>query len=77
MYWLDDVLQCLLAEIFVQTTERERARELCELAIELLEQQPPGRYLVKAYKQLAELLRDDGDTEGAFKLLERALGLQD
>ncbi len=67
----------LLGGIFVDLGETARARELLELAVDLLEQQVPSRYLVQAYKRLATLLKQQGDTEGAFGVLERALGLQE
>jgi len=67
----------LLGEIFAQLGDTARARELLELAIESLERQPPTRYLVRAYKRLGQLLRDQGDIEAALQLFERALGVQD
>ncbi len=67
----------LLGEIFADLGETARARELLELAVETLEQQAPNRYLVQAYKRLAGLLKSDGDTEAAFGVLERALGVQE
>src|SRR3990170_4986327 len=67
----------LLGGIFAELGEGARARELLELAVELLEQQAPSRYLVQAYKRLAEVLKQQGDTEGAFGVLERALGVQE
>ena len=67
----------LLAEIFAATGEDGRALELYELAIERLEQTPPSRHMIKAYKNLAALHRKRGDTERALEVLERALGVQD
>ncbi len=67
----------LLGETFAAVGEHARAREVYELGIDLLEQRPPSRYLIQAYKQLATLLREQGDSEGALELLERALGVQD
>jgi len=67
----------LLGEIFAELGDYSRAREVLELAVELLEQQAPGRYLVQAYKRLAELLKEHGDTDEAFRVLERALGMQE
>ena len=52
------------------------ARSL-ELAIDLLEEEPPSRYLIQAYKRLAALLKRRGDIEGALEALERALGVQE
>jgi tetratricopeptide (TPR) repeat protein len=67
----------LLGETFAALDDGARAREVLELGIELLEQRPPSRYLVKAYKQLAALLRDQGEPAEALALLERALGVQE
>lgn len=65
----------LIAEIFVELRERERAAELYELAIERLEK-VPNRYLVEAYSQLADLLEQAGESERALKVLRRAMGVQ-
>jgi LuxR family transcriptional regulator, maltose regulon positive regulatory protein len=67
----------LLAEIFGRTGDPERAQELLELAIEILEAQAPSRYLVGAYRQLASVLKTRGDLEGAIALLERALDVRE
>jgi tetratricopeptide (TPR) repeat protein len=67
----------LLGEIFADLGDPARAREVLELAVELLEQQAPGRYLVQAYKRLAALLKEQGDTDEAFRVLERALGIHE
>lgn len=67
----------LLGEIFTELEDTARARELLELGVELLEKQKPTRYLVQAYKQLAALLKDQGDTDGALQVLERAIGVQE
>jgi tetratricopeptide (TPR) repeat protein len=64
----------LLGEIFADLGETARANELLELAIEILESQPPNRYLVSAYKRKAALLREDGQVDEAIALLERGLG---
>jgi tetratricopeptide (TPR) repeat protein len=67
----------LLGDTFVAIGDPHRAREVYELGVELLERQPPSRYLVTAYKSLGALLKDQGEAEAAFELLERALGVQD
>lgn len=67
----------LLAETLVAAGERTRGREVYELAIELLEQSPPSRHRLTAYKGLSALLKQDGDSDRALELLERALTLQD
>ena len=70
-------LYALLGEIFAGLGDSARARELLELAIDQLEEQAPSRYLVHAYKRLAELLKEQGSTDEAFEVLERALGVQE
>jgi tetratricopeptide (TPR) repeat protein len=65
----------LAAEVFEQLGERERARELYELAIE--EMPAHGRYRADAYTRLAGLLEAEGRTEEALALLKRAMGAPD
>ena len=67
----------LLADVYEQIGEHERTKEILELAIETLEQQGPSRFLISAYRRLAELLKAQGLTEEAFALLERAVGMQE
>jgi tetratricopeptide (TPR) repeat protein len=64
----------LLGEIFADLGDTARANELLELAIEILEAQPPSRYLYSAYKRRAALLREEGRVDDAIALLERGLG---
>jgi tetratricopeptide (TPR) repeat protein len=64
----------LLGEIFADLGDTARANELLELAIEILEGQPPSRYLFSAYKRKAALLRQEGKVDEAIALLERGLG---
>jgi tetratricopeptide (TPR) repeat protein len=66
----------LLAGIFTELGEPDRARELYELGIERLEEWGPSRYLVDAYGQLARLLEDAGHTDEALDVLKRALRVQ-
>ncbi|MEX0682099.1 MAG: tetratricopeptide repeat protein [Dehalococcoidia bacterium] len=67
----------LLGGIYADLGDVPRAQEILELAVDLLEQQAPSRYLVQAYKRLAGLLRSEGDAEAALSVLERALGVQE
>ena len=66
----------VLAEVFEQLDERERAKELYELAIERTEPRAPNRVLLTAYRRLADLLKEEGRRDEALELLEHALGLQ-
>lgn len=67
----------LLGETFAAIGDSARAREVLELAVELLERQPPSRYLIGAYKQLATVLKEQGEPEMALHILERAMGIQE
>ena len=64
----------LLADLFAQIGEPDRAGELYELAVELLETNP-NRYLVRAYRRHAELLEDQGHTAEAMDLLKKAVAI--
>ena len=66
----------LLADIFVDFGERKRARELYELAAELLQRNHPNRYLIDVYAKLADLLEHDGEREEAYALMKKAIGVQ-
>ncbi len=65
----------LLAEAFDQLGDRGRARELYELAAELLERLP-NRYLVAVYARLGDLLEAEGDRDAAFEVLRKAVRVQ-
>lgn len=67
----------LLSEIYERLGESDRARELCELAIEFLHGKGPNRYLIAGYKRLAMLLKAEGRTEEALEVLEQALGVRE
>jgi tetratricopeptide (TPR) repeat protein len=67
----------LLGEVFDDLGEAERARELYELAIERLDRYGGSRYLVAAYRRLAEIQKALGRRDEALELLERAVGLQE
>ena len=66
----------LLGSIFASVGQESRSRELLELAIEILEEHNPTRYLIDAYKALASILKARGDSDAALVLLEKALELQ-
>jgi tetratricopeptide (TPR) repeat protein len=65
----------LLAEIYDEIGQRERAIELYELSAQLLEV-APNRYLVHSYSRLAELLEASGRKDDALKVLKKAVGVQ-
>jgi tetratricopeptide (TPR) repeat protein len=65
----------LLAEIYDEIGDGDRAIELYELAAELLEG-APNRYLVEAYARLADLLEAAGRKDDALRVLKKAVGLQ-
>lgn len=67
----------LLGQILEEIGQPERALEIYELAVEMLEQQPATRYLLDAHKHVASLLERLGDTDGALASLKRALGVQE
>ncbi|MGH8932311.1 MAG: helix-turn-helix domain-containing protein [Egibacteraceae bacterium] len=62
----------LLADLFASLGERERAGELYELAVELLERNP-NRYLMQAYTRFADFLEEQGRADEALRLLRKAL----
>ena len=62
----------VLAEVYEQLGDRARARELYELAIELMEQNPHP-HLEAPYARLAQLLEDDGNAQEALKVLKSAM----
>jgi tetratricopeptide (TPR) repeat protein len=67
----------VLAGVFEDLGDSSRARELYELAADMLqEQHNPSRYLAHVYTRLAELAEADGRKDEAFEHLKKALGIQ-
>lgn len=66
----------LVGDVFLRLGERERAREIWELALELLELEP-NIYAAEAYERLGRLFEDEGRTEEALAMLKRALGTRE
>jgi tetratricopeptide (TPR) repeat protein len=66
--------QALLAEVFRELGERERALELYELALETLPS--VDRNLLRVYAGLAEIFEETGRKDEALELLKQAMGLQ-
>lgn len=64
-----------LAEAFEQQAQLERALELYELALELLEQ-PPSRYLADTYARYGALLERLGRREEAFAVYKKGATIQ-
>jgi tetratricopeptide (TPR) repeat protein len=65
----------LLAEVHESLGDTARARELYELAAELLER-TPSRYLVEVLSRLAALLEAEGRQDEALAVLKRAVGIR-
>jgi tetratricopeptide (TPR) repeat protein len=63
----------LVAEIFEDLGDRARARELYELAVEVLEAVPTTRYSIEVHSKLADLLEAEGLTDEALAVLKRAV----
>ena len=66
----------LLAELFAELGEPERAGELFELAIDCADGRAPDKHVVRAYRGLADILKARGDRDAALELLEQALTIQ-
>jgi tetratricopeptide (TPR) repeat protein len=65
----------VMAEVFADLGDRDKARELYELAAELLSGLPT-RYLFEVYQKLAALLEADGRKDEALEVLKRAVAVQ-
>ena len=65
----------ILASVFSELGDEERAIELYELAIEHL-QATPNRYLVEAFSKLAELHEKRGDQDAMIETLKRGMSIQ-
>ena len=66
----------LLAEIFADLGQADRALELYELAAELFEFAQPNRYLLDAYAKLADLLEERGRKDEAYAFMKKAVAMQ-
>jgi tetratricopeptide (TPR) repeat protein len=65
----------LVAEVFAELGDSQKALELYELAAETLSAYP-SRYLLEVYEKLAQLLEDEGRKEEAFTVLKKAVAAQ-
>jgi tetratricopeptide (TPR) repeat protein len=66
----------VLAGVFEDLGDRGRARELYELAADLLESRNPSRYLIDVYSRLADIAEAEGRKEDAYELMKKAVGMQ-
>ncbi len=65
----------LIGDVFQELGETAKARELYELAAEVLEP-IPGRYLSEVYRKIAALLEADGHKDEALSVLKKAVAVQ-
>jgi tetratricopeptide (TPR) repeat protein len=65
----------LIGDVFEELGDRAKARELYELAAEVLEP-IPDRYLSEVYKKLAEVLEAEGQKDEALGVLKKAVAIQ-
>jgi tetratricopeptide (TPR) repeat protein len=63
----------VLGDVFRQLDDNARAREIWELAAELLERDP-NPYIGEVYERLGTLLEEEGRTAEALQMLKRAYG---
>jgi tetratricopeptide (TPR) repeat protein len=66
----------VLGSVYEELGESARAREVYELAAELLEQRNPNRFLIEVYSKLAELAEAEGRKEEAYDYMKKAVGQQ-
>src|SRR6187397_1684933 len=65
----------LIGDVFRELGDTAKARELYELAAEVLEALQT-RYLSEVYQKLAELLEEDGQKDEALGVLKKAVAIQ-
>jgi tetratricopeptide (TPR) repeat protein len=65
----------LIGDVFRELGDAAKARELYELAAEVLEALQT-RYLSEVYQKLAELLEEDGKKDEALVVLKKAVAIQ-
>jgi len=66
----------VLGSVYEELGESDRAREVYELAAELLEGRNPNRYLIDIYSKLADLAEAEGRKEEAYEYMKKAVGQQ-
>jgi tetratricopeptide (TPR) repeat protein len=65
----------IVADVFEELGDRAKARELYELAVELL-QPAASRYVLDVYQKLARLLEAEGRKDEALDVLKKAVAVQ-
>lgn len=65
----------IVAEVFEELGDREKAREIYELAAEILSPMP-SRYILEVYEKLAALLESEGRKDEALAVLKKAVKVQ-
>jgi tetratricopeptide (TPR) repeat protein len=66
----------VLGNVFEALDDTSRAREVYELAAELLKEKNPNRYLIEVYSRLADLAEREGRKEEAYDYMKQAIGMQ-
>jgi tetratricopeptide (TPR) repeat protein len=66
----------VLGSVYEELGESDRAREVYELAAELLEARNPNRHLIDVYSKLADLADAAGRKEEAYEYMKKAVGQQ-
>jgi tetratricopeptide (TPR) repeat protein len=66
----------VLGRVYEELGESSRAREVYELAAELLEPRNPNRFLIEVYSKLADLAEAEGRKDEAYDYMKKAVGQQ-
>jgi tetratricopeptide (TPR) repeat protein len=66
----------VLGSVYEELGESARAREVYELAAELLEPRNPNRFLIDVYSKLADLAEAEGRKEEAYDYMKKAVRQQ-
>jgi tetratricopeptide (TPR) repeat protein len=66
----------VLGSVFEELGDTDRAKELYELAEELLGRNNPNRFLIEVYSKLADLAEAEGRREEAYEYMKKAVGQQ-
>ncbi len=66
----------VLAEVFVELGDRERALDLYELAVERADKWS-SPFIREVYARMAQILEDEGRTDEAYSVLKKALKLDE